>query len=331
MKYQGPESASTGSLSSSLRDFFPPRDCPAQKPAGTTMLVRMGRAMDRTADMLATIGRKGPVLLDRVETLAHALETGCSIARFGDGELGLAFPATGSACRGIHFQAYDRNLSDRLKAILLHPHQKVLVCFNNAFARSAEQSMVLDYEPTSKPYRRLLSIQRSSDVGVFERKQECRSYVRYLRKIQRLGSQELLGDATCFVLGLFFKQYIEGDIAEVCSLYRRFFSGRRVLFVGPKTPLHGASFLSLVEQGIIMSPRETALLTVPDRNCFSHYDYILMEILKHRPLDAVFIQAGPAATVLAADLAVNHGLTAYDVGSFNISLGKAAERHGLTF
>jgi hypothetical protein len=298
---------------------------------GARMFLRISRALSLTADVLANIGRETPDLLNREQTLIHALEKGCSISRFGDGELGLAFSGTTSESRGIHFQKYDRKLSERLTEILMHPDESVLVCFNNAFTLSAQQHMVLDYEPSRKPYQRCLSLHRQDDVGLFRRKGEHRSYKRYLRKLNGMARRPVMGDATCFVLGLFFQEYLKGRIPEICDLYRRFFNGRRVLFVCPDKPLHGASFRHLVKGKVIMSPKEIAFLTVPDRNCFDHYDHILKEILKHERVNTVFIQAGPAATVLAADLAVNHGLTAYDVGSFNISLGKAAERHGFTF
>jgi hypothetical protein len=48
-------------------------------------------------------------------------------------------------------------------------------------------------------------------------------------------------------------------------------------------------------------------------------------------VEAVFIQAGPTATVLAADLTERKGLLAYDVGSWNISLHKAFLVHGTSF
>jgi len=101
--------------------------------------------------------------------------------------------------------------------------------------------------------------------------------------------------------------------------------------VAPETPVLGESFRSLVDRGVIRSPKKVDFLSIPERNCFEHYARILEGILKYRHLDAVFLQAGPTATVLASELRAEHGLLAYDVGSLNVSLQKAAAVHNISF
>lgn len=267
-------------------------------------------------------------LLDRRTTLEYALKYNCSIARLGDGEMRMTF--CGSK-KDIHFQKFDKTLSERLSNVLTTPVDNLLVCFSNGSIQNTRQYIVTDYERNPNDYIKHISVHKPNDVGILLRKRERHRCRKQLAVVCRKTFLRVLGDATCFIISSFFKEYVENRILEICNLYRRFLQGKRILIVCPDTPMLGVSFRKLVENGVIQSPKQVDFLSVPDHDCFDHYGEILKGILGFRSMDAVFIQAGPTATVLVAELMSQHGLLAYDVGSLNISLQKVATIHEISF
>ena len=272
---------------------------------------------------------ESPRLLGSKETLQYALDGGLALARLGDGELALSPFGEG---KGILFQEHDEELSRRLGDLLRKARPGVLVCFCNLFSGLAKHRVVLDYERNpNKKYSGYLSVHRQNDIGILPRRDFRRWNRQRLWEIAKATSVPVLGEATCFHLCYFFEAYRAGDLSEVFALYRRLFEGKRALFVCPEQPLGKPSFRELVGRGVIGSCESVRFLDIPEKNCFREYDRILEAVLGHRDVDAVYVQAGPTATVLAAELASRHGLMAHDVGSLNISLQRAHERHGIVF
>ena len=268
--------------------------------------------------------------LSRKQTLNYVLDNAYSISRYGDGELKLAIQSKFSLVRGLHFQKSSSELRARLNEILLHPTPNLMVCVNHEFTQLSEYRVVIDYERSKKQYVEHRSIHRVNDVGILSRTKERKRGLRHLNRIINQTSLESYGEATCFMLCFFYEDYVNGSLAKVMNLYRRFFEDKRILFVCPKNPLMGNSFDNLCAKGVIRSPRSVDFIFIPDRHCFEYYYEIMDEIMRHAEIDSVLIQAGPSATVMAADLA-KHGRTTYDVGSWNVSLEKAYLKHGRSF
>ncbi len=279
------------------------------------------------------------VLLGGLSTLSYALENHLSIARFGDGELSLAFGANTFRGKVFHtlrhkdipFQHNSRRLTNMLYKILTQPVDGLLVCLNNNFLKQAYYYMVLDYERASKGYIQRISVHKANDVGVLERKRQQHQYRKWFRLIEKRSSIHIWGEATCFWLSMYYEEYAANKISEVLDLYRQLFNRRHILIVAPHTPLHGPSFKSLVKDKIIKTPKSIHFIEIPNRDCFEYYDDILHAIVKYENLDAVFIQAGPTATALTAELTERYGLVSYDVGSLNVSLYRAAVIHRVFF
>jgi hypothetical protein len=269
--------------------------------------------------------------LNRFETLAYAIKHNYSISRFGDGEISLSFHSGKKNFEGIIFQKADELLAEKLRYILFKPIDNLLVCYNNSWMKSSTYPIILDYERSAKNYIKYLSINRPRDIGVLSRKKNQLFYLYYFFIIVANTYLKLFGDATCFSLSYFYEHYQNNRINDILELYQKFFAQRRILFVSPDEPLMGESFRSLVDNGIIKSPSQIHFIAVPKENCFEYYDNILEAIQKFNDIDTVFLQCGPTATILAADLTQNYGMTAYDVGSFNISLQKAALMHNISF
>jgi len=271
-------------------------------------------------------------LLDRAATLRHVVETGCSVARFGDGEMYFALHGLRWGFKGINFQKPNRHLTRILNEILERSIDRLLVCYNNQFMQEDNYKIVLDYERNpSKEYSEYLSIKRDKDIGVLRRERQRKIYNRQFETLRKKTFNRLFGDATFFILCFYFEEYIQNRILEICDLYRKMLDGKNILIVAPEKPVLGVSFRQLCEQGIIRSPERVEFISIPEKNCFEYYEQLLLRIESCRWADTVLVQAGPTATVLAEKLTSSHGITTYDVGTWNVSLQKAAQIHGITF
>ena len=270
--------------------------------------------------------------LSRLDTLRYVVEKGCSVARFGDGEMHFALHGLRRGFEGIHFQRPDPLLALQLRKILDESIEGLLVCYNNHFMQEDYHRVVLDYERNPrKEYSEYLSLRRERDTGVLERKRQRRVYRRQFETVQKSTTWGLFGDSTLFAIGFFVEEYCADRMLEVCDLYRKLIERRKILIVAPERPVLGDSFRRLHKQGLIRSAERVDFISIPEADCFQNYEDILKRIKSFQNIDTVFIQAGPTATVMAAGLAGCHGITAYDVGTWNVSLQKAAKVHGINF
>jgi len=273
------------------------------------------RACDLSRDARAFAHARHPNLLDRLETLKTLLSTGKSVARVGDGELIICLSG-----REIPFQPYSKELADRLERILKEPGPGVLVCMNNAFMQSSSVPWILGYERSKKEYAVYESIRETDDIGMFSREKEHRHYNECYRILYGKNAPVMLGDATVFMLGLYVKEYREGRIEEVKELFRKTVAGKSLLIACPREPLMQPSFRSL--EGRLKAAGATRIeyIDIPENDAFAHYGQIRERLLRSTGFDRVWIQAGPAATVLAHELGNAHDIPAYDIGSFNTTL-----------
>ncbi len=269
-------------------------------------------------------------ILSRMDTLEYALQTNQSIVRFGDGELNLIRYGKYSSYKGLDFQKNNRQLSNKLENVFLRSIPNVLVTVNQVLSEP-RVPIVFYYERTPKPYTWYESVHSERDIGILDREKTARAWKNLLVRYMSRSQVSTWGDATCFILGQFYNEYVDGRINKVFDLYRQFFANRQILFVSPDQPLIGQSFRDLVRKNVISSAKKVEFITIPNRDCFEFYNDILNKILKFRYTEAIFIQAGPTATVMAAELMEKHGLLSYDVGSLNVSLLKAWQVHGKTF
>lgn len=283
--------------------------------------------LSRFSRVLGHARQPPPRLLGGLETLERLYERGQSVSRFGDGEMAMVFPRLWA--RDLHFQTADAALVARLRDLFRRPDPRVLCCYNNTFATHDEIPIVLDFERSKKSYAYFRTIHRKDDIGVLVGR--APTYRKWLNRVRSVYSTEVLGEAMCFFLCNYVEEYKNGSLEKVCAAYRRLMAGRRLLIVAPRRPLHGASFRDLADRRVIVSPREVDFIEIPERNCFSMYKDILDAILAAKRPDAVLVQAGPTATILAAELAIKFNITGYDVGSFNTSLEKANAVLGVQF
>ncbi|WP_169817602.1 GT-D fold domain-containing glycosyltransferase [Chlorobaculum limnaeum] len=238
-----------------------------------------------------------------------------SISRFGDGELMIALLE-----RGISFQKKNRELSARLKQILYEKDSRLLVCMNNEFMRNNEIFWVLQYERSSKKYIRFETWRDPNDIGILSRKAEWAFYNECYRILFGKKKPSVFGDATLFMLGLYTEEYKKAQMERVFELFVTLFKKKRLLIAAPKTPLMAPSFRELEPKLLAAGASGITHIDMPEKDAYTYYQEIKSKILNSTNFDAVWIQAGPAASILAHDLATNHDILSYDIGSLNTTL-----------
>lgn len=266
--------------------------------------------------MRARMSKPHPVeRLSNAETLRRVVEDGVALARYGDGELKIALYGS-----GLRFQRHSGALEEALNRVLFTPNERVLRCFNNVFADSAEWEWVARYERYPKTPDGFRSVHEPNDIMVLERHRRQREYIRHWQIIARETEVSTYGSAGVFFLGLYVDAYSNGTMEHVLDQFRALFNGRRILFVCPDRPMGGLSFGEQLETMRRLGLKDAQFITVPTTDAFEHTVRIREAILNSTGFDDVFIQAGPAATVWAYDLAERIDGRVLDVGSLSTQL-----------
>jgi glycosyltransferase family protein len=207
-----------------------------------------------------------PFVYDEISTLKEIADKNCSVARYGDGELGICMG------EGIRFQEYDGKLSQRLKEILVDESvENLLVCL----------------APHTNSYYTVTPRVRTFIYKFFARRKE--SYVKLLNPDRKYGST-FISRPDAFL-------FEAGQLEQYRELLRRLWDKRDVLVVTGK----GSRF-SLDEELFDNIKSSEVIYGLPE-NAFREYNDILERIKTHSRDKLILLAMGPAATVLAYDLA----------------------------
>ena len=267
--------------------------------------------------MLARVRKRTPSILrlNNFSTLQRIVNEPISLSRFGDGELRYCLKK-----KSLEFQQWVPDLSCRLERALLRPTQNLLQCFNHAFEGSDTVRWVIPLQRSDKEYIRVESLLREGDIGVLRRDRQRKLYIECWRIIESQTQVLTYGEATVFFLGLYLDEYASGRIEEVKCLFRQMFYRKRILFVCPSTPLMGESFVRLEPQMRRFGLISAQFIEAPSVNAFGVMERVTEQICRSRGFDEIFIQAGPVASVLAAELTEKLNVRILDVGSLNTAI-----------
>jgi len=230
-----------------------------------------------------------PTVLSVEETIAQATEHGCSMARFGDGELLVMIGGS------TGFQAYAPELAQRLREILRTEERGLLTCLPDVFA------------------------------GLEKYRAETQAYWRAHLRTHRIDWYRLL-DRRRVYYNTFVTRcyYVWADKSQSASWFRRIKDIWRerdvVLVEGEKTRMGLGN--DLFEQS-----RSLSRILAPAENAFSRYGEILSEVRKQPPEKLILLALGPCATVLAYDLHKS-GYQALDIGHLDIEYEWFLQRAG---
>lgn len=222
---------------------------------------------------------KVPKVASIRETILYILDTGCSVARYGDGEMKLIMG------NNISFQVCNPILRKRLSEILKSNDSNLVVCVPNIFS-----SLDIYAEHDRKFWREYLSCSRKTWY-------------------QLLDMNRTYYDA--FVSRCYLPYRDKNGVAESFRMWQQLWNGRDLLIVeGEKTRLG-------IGNDLFDNVRSIKRILAPVINAFDKYDDILNEVVKYDKECLILIALGPTATVLAADLSAK-GYQAIDIGHLDI-------------
>ena len=235
--------------------------------------------------------RKSLNIVNSYKTIDYIKKNGCSISRFGDGELRMVEYYLRKGCAEMYnidtFQQYDTELGQRLTEVLLSDNKNCLVCMPYVFK---DLSVYYGYESFHF----------------------LREYVYYQNLWKQIGpsiSNKLFGDS-CFTRFYFHRADINNQ-QEYIELLKGIWDNEDIVFVeGDKSRLG-------VGNDLFRNAKSISRLLMPSTNAFSRYNDII-DLIKTMPKDKLYLLAlGHTATVLAFDMA-KLGYRAIDIGHVDI-------------
>lgn len=238
-------------------------------------------------------------IMDSRETIAYILKNGCSVSRFGDGELSIILE-NGE----IGFQRYDPLLSELLQKVLKNPKNNLLICLplpiNSVKGMTKKAKRFWNSWLLGGGNRKnLIETMLLENRGGYGNTQISRPYMDYKDK-SRAG--------------------------EIFSLLKLLWKDRDLLIVeGDQTKMGVGNSLFNGAKSIIR-------ILAPATNAFAVYDRIKDEIQKYVGSRLVLLALGPTATVLSWDLA-SSGIQILDIGHIDVEyewyLANAIEKNAI--
>lgn len=223
-------------------------------------------------------------ILDSYQTLDLIADKKLSVARFGDGEFNIMFHA-----QGVNFQSGSAALSRRLREVYLSNRSDLLICIPHA----------------------LNSLRGLNDhARTFYAQWTLTHYTQLAELLSRNDRQKhVLGDAS---ISRPYKDWKLPDHANrVFPKIKQLWQKQDILIVeGEKTCLG-------VGNDLFDNVNSIKRILCPAVNAFDRYDEILQSVLDLHQNELVILALGPAATVLAYDLAVS-GIRTLDLGHVDI-------------
>ena len=228
-------------------------------------------------------------ILDSESTIAYIIKNHCSVARFGDGELGIILSNT-----DIRFQKSDPILKKELHDVLLSSHPKLLVCLPQFLSMEKVQSEISN------------KAKRFWDFWIFD----------YGKKLHNLLSQN--NDLNQKKWGdiLISRPYMEWKhkkehAEKIYSLLKKIWNDRDILIIEGSLTRMG------VGNDLFANAKSIRRIIAPAINAFDKRSEIIQAVKKVYQGELILIALGPTATVLASDFA-KHNMQAIDIGHVDI-------------
>ncbi len=230
-------------------------------------------------DFFYTRTHKPPQIMTCEDTVKYILETGCSVARFGDGELKLV------SGKDLIFQKSTPEIKAGLNKVLASDNDNLLVCLPSVF--SDEQ---LSNRNDAEYWKKHLSY--------------CRKYW-----YQNLIDGKVYGNAFISRYYINLKDRKTG-VKEYFELVKKLWDNKDVIIVeGEKSRLG-------MGNDLFDNAKSIRRILCPSIQCFLKYDEILSEIKKHGTEPLYILALGPTASVLPIDLC-DDGYRVIDMGNID--------------
>lgn len=225
--------------------------------------------------------KESPKVKNSEELLNYIIEKKVSLCRFGDGEFEIM--------RGIErpwFQNVDKNLSERLKAIIHSANENVVIAIANNFG-----NLDCYTEKAANAIRQYLyGNTRREVMSFFE-------FERYY--------------FDAYVSRPYMMYQNKSYAKNIFDLFKKIWNDRNLLIVEGENSKMGVGNDFFVNAGRIRR------IICPEKNAFFQYENIFAAIKKVVTADElVLVSLGPTATVLAYDLGLL-GIQTLDVGQID--------------
>lgn len=223
--------------------------------------------------------RKKTKILTINETINYILTTGCSVARYGDGEFKCMMGV------GNDFQHEDVLLSEKLKEILSdNVAQNCLICIPNV------DELYKEFGGSRWFWKKFI-------------RQNGKKLLQFICRKRVFGAAHF----TRFYLG----RNNRNDAAKNIEGIKRIWDNKDLLIVEGSLSKLG------VCNDLFSNANSVKRIIAPSENAFSKYDDILQTVISHYNREIILIALGQTATVLAYELS-KKGMQAIDVGHIDI-------------
>lgn len=223
-----------------------------------------------------------PQIENTLESLAR-IQTGKSVARFGDGEFNLIFG------KNLGFQKADPTLSEKLLEVLLTDVENLEIGLPKVFGSLKE------YEKKSARFWRAYLCDNRSRIMKLLEKSEDKTYINT--------------NMTRFWTG--YKD--KSKVGRIIEEYKKIWEYKNVVFIEGELTRCG------VGNDLFDNVRSLKRILCPSKDAWKSYGQIIQAITNRKwDKDTLFILAlGPTATILAHDMA-KLGLQALDLGHLDV-------------
>ena len=219
------------------------------------------------------------IIKNNDETLDKLLHSNCSLARFGDGEMCLAFGMS------IPSQQASDKLSKRLKEVLKNVDN---------------ENLMIGLSPI-----------RTSTYG---KSQEIKKYTRELMGKLTPMFCSMLKENTKYYSSWVSVPYITGENNKNYEYYYNYFNKFRTLWESKDIVIVcGERVFSCFEHNIFDNAKSIEYIYAPTNSAFKDYDKIMEKICEQDKNKLIILILGATATVMAYDLCRN-GYRALDIG-----------------
>ena len=222
-------------------------------------------------------------VMNSLETIEYIRKTGCSVARYGDGESSLIFEKEGHGA----FQTYSDTMATHLAEVFQNNDERLLVCMPQIF-----------YE--------------MDDIPEVSRRFWEEWLMKYIKKVASILRQDkIYGDTQSS------RPYRNGEASikyaqNVFNGWKSLWNEKDLLIVeGEKSRLG-------VGNDLFNNVKSIKRILAPARCAYDKFDEILNAVKKHYNGELILIALGPTATVLAGEL-YKYGMQAIDIGHIDIS------------
>lgn len=225
--------------------------------------------------------RSTPIVRSAEELLDIIIKEKKSLSRFGDGELEVM-----RRRERLWYQKVDEKLADRLVEIFYSNDEHIIISLPDNFGNLEKYT-------------------ESAAYGIRD----------YLSKGNRESLMEVIDMARVYYDAYVARPYMiyrdKQHAGHVFKLFKQVWEKRNILLV------EGSRAYIGVRNNLFERANSIRRIIAPATNSFAKYDTILSLVKKHITKDVlVLVSLGPAATVLAYDLA-KEGIQALDIGQLD--------------